>query len=593
MSMIKGRRFLGNRRVSVSAIAGAITMSRTSGQVPCFVQASASAVTATGISRAYEDLEFRWDFGDAAGVETFTLPTTGEMRNANIQYGPEAGYVYRTPGSYTITLRARGLTSGGAFIDQTFTQVITVSAFNATGGEYWFDAVAGSDSNSGLSPSAPKQSLTALSALIASNTAFHLKRGGTFAGAITVPETVISGARFDAYGVGADPVVQSTGNGAFYMDNGSPSLAKNKADFVVSGISFQNTAGNTAVAVASTSNTTGTIADVYFDRCTISSTAGGGLMVVKMAHDNQLTQRFGFWGCSITCTATANLGSKHCVFGGPFEWWLFHGNYLSGGGSSVVLDHHMYMEVRNHAVYSWNIFGPGPGRNYCLNLNAHHLDDEGAGPTWDITSNWHNVRENVLSGTLRGVDSSHTNTTEAGVRFGTVVNEGNVMRDLTGDGIMLFYSCEKMTLRRNMVYRCEGGRWFAPDNENAPMLSAYIYENMIYVSSAGAVVGRLIDYRADYTFQQQITDNTIVDMRADARTIRVDFTGSVGEMINYNTIYSPNDTLMMSNAGTKVSWSAWQAAGFDVNGANVNPNWIDPANGVFDIATGKTKFGIS
>ncbi len=42
---------------------------------------------------------------------------------------------------------------------------------------------------------------------------------------------------------------------------------------------------------------------------------------------------------------------------------------IRGGGSSTVLDHHIYPTTRNHQLFKWIEFGPGPGRNYCINTN--------------------------------------------------------------------------------------------------------------------------------------------------------------------------------------------------------------------------------
>ena len=103
--------FQGNPTVTITAIntTGGIVTSRdadvTSALTPYFVQASASAITATGTSAPYEDLEYGWDFGDPSGVETFTRPTDGVTVNANTgQIWTEASYVYRSAGTYIITL---------------------------------------------------------------------------------------------------------------------------------------------------------------------------------------------------------------------------------------------------------------------------------------------------------------------------------------------------------------------------------------------------------------------------------------------------------------------------------------------------------
>lgn len=96
-----------------------IVVSRVSGVVPAAVYVSACATTMEHNGDParfdpYQDLEFSWDFGDAAGQEKFDnpvarMPGQPAEANANVhQVGPEAAYVYREPDSYTIKLTARG-----------------------------------------------------------------------------------------------------------------------------------------------------------------------------------------------------------------------------------------------------------------------------------------------------------------------------------------------------------------------------------------------------------------------------------------------------------------------------------------------------
>lgn len=119
--------FRGNPDQTVTAIdtsGGIVVSGRTSGTNPFFVHVSAANITATGCDRPYEDLEFRWNFGDTNGIETFTEPSQGKLVNANTdQVGPEAAYVYRRAGSYTITLTVRGK-NGSGFTTATTTSLV-------------------------------------------------------------------------------------------------------------------------------------------------------------------------------------------------------------------------------------------------------------------------------------------------------------------------------------------------------------------------------------------------------------------------------------------------------------------------------------
>ena len=111
--------------VGLTWIAPEISVSRTSGQAPVFMHVSASGTTFDGLGDAYQDLEYRWDFGDPAGQETITHPVTGAMINANSgQTGPEAVYVYRQGGSYTITLTVRGKNEAGEIVSASTTMLL-------------------------------------------------------------------------------------------------------------------------------------------------------------------------------------------------------------------------------------------------------------------------------------------------------------------------------------------------------------------------------------------------------------------------------------------------------------------------------------
>ena len=103
----------------LDAIEPRITITRTSGTEPFVVQVSAAETTA-GSADAFTDLEYSWDFGDPGGQELFVHPASGAMVNANTgQKGPEAAYVYREPGSYSITLTVRGKDESGEMITAT------------------------------------------------------------------------------------------------------------------------------------------------------------------------------------------------------------------------------------------------------------------------------------------------------------------------------------------------------------------------------------------------------------------------------------------------------------------------------------------
>ncbi len=147
--------FRGNQYKTISAISttGGILTSRTSGAVPFAFSASGSAITATGTSRPWEDLEFRWTLtDDATGAivdnEGMTNPNSGVAVNPfTDQVEPEVGFLIRYVGNFTLTLTIRGDDGAGGYITAQTTASITTSAY--TGTHKWYDA-AGNDANDGL-----------------------------------------------------------------------------------------------------------------------------------------------------------------------------------------------------------------------------------------------------------------------------------------------------------------------------------------------------------------------------------------------------------------------------------------------------------
>lgn len=58
---------------------------------------------------------YSWDFGDPNSAETFTDPVTGTLRRSNSdQIGPQASHIYRTPGTYRVTVTASYFDAGSS-----------------------------------------------------------------------------------------------------------------------------------------------------------------------------------------------------------------------------------------------------------------------------------------------------------------------------------------------------------------------------------------------------------------------------------------------------------------------------------------------
>lgn len=138
-------------------------------------------------SGTYLTTDYQWNFGD-----------TGS--NDNTLVGFNAGHAYENPGTYTVTLTV----TNSLGLSSTTTQQVIVSPDNRP--TIYVDAVKGSDSNNGSSPSQAIQSLAKLNQIIQPNEIILFARGETFgatSGTNLQPDDTV-----DAYGSGASPVLQ-------------------------------------------------------------------------------------------------------------------------------------------------------------------------------------------------------------------------------------------------------------------------------------------------------------------------------------------------------------------------------------------------
>lgn len=584
--------FQGNPNVAITAIdtSGGIACSRTSGQVPFFVQVSASAIAAAGTETPYEDLEYIWDFGDAAGQEIFGHPVDGRPVNANAQQGPEGAYCYRTPGAYTITLKIRGK-DGGAYRTATITQVVTATAFKAR--EYWFDSVAGNDANNGTGPATPKKSIDALNRLMANDCAFHLKAGSVWMGKTGIRVIVGNGSRvrIDAYGDGPAPVIAiNSGNGCpLVFSNGGLSAPSPKDDIVISGIAFKIT-GQAAspefgaiVHVNTNLNRQAPISNFYLDRCTMTTDLFLGItgVVFQYTASNPNLSRCGIWGGSIISPTAENRtpGNAMGFFCGAREWMFLVGVEISGSGSSNIFTHHIYSDVQNHSLFRWINFGSGIGRNFCIKLAYYQR-----GATLEF-ANYHLISECRMSGALRGHSADDGSFDYNKVQFQNVVSQRNAYANLAGDGVVYFGNGKSMTERDNLVFGCNGGRWWTP----APghLLRAKVYRNRIFRTGGGIVID-YFNQLVPWSQPQVITDNIIYSTEAAPKFLQVKIHDQVAakSFIDRNQYWAPNapggaNARLFYDGDAAKTLAEWRAAGFDANGRIANPGWPDPAHGQF------------
>lgn len=435
-----------------------IALSRASGTTPCAIHASASPITADA-GEPYLDLEYRWSFGDAAPAWLYNPADNRPADAGRDQTGPEAAYLYRTPGTYAITLTARGRDGQGRTIEASTTATVTVSAW--TGETRYFDsnAAAGGD-GSEARPWSTTAELTAWMAKDTSHRRARLKAGSVFSGP-PWPWWRVNGARIEAYGAGPKPVLDM-------IWQWSTTYGGDISDIAISGIEIRG-------ALSGYNSVNGDRAKPYgdghtftFDGCTFKFAPG--IIFAK-------ADRFLFWNNEFVGTPSDNGALLSCR-----EWAAFVGGSFSGGVGDLNLGHHLYPTIRGHSLYRWVDFLPGH-RSFAINTNANH---EGA-PTPYVLIDGCSVR-----GTRHGFDLSNKANDPKYGRFDLVVVQGNaICPDLPGGflGSGIYSEClDRAAIRDNRIWGYSGWAIALKD----PGTRASIYRNRICRTVPGAPVPTLM-----------------------------------------------------------------------------------------------------
>ncbi len=224
------RNYLGRETISgISDFTPKIVCNRTTAVVPALVHVSAEETT--GDAGVWTEYHYEWDFGDSGGSETATDygstdtygDETADGHNLNVQYGPNAFYVYRTPGTYTITLTVKG--QDGSIVSETTTTLNTQARYytylgGATGGTYTLSD--GTDTTSAIAFDA--DGATVQAELIADISAFDADNCR-----VLVDETI----QFFGDLSGTD-VSLSLGSGSLTGTTGTPEIRKEQSGSSVS-----------------------------------------------------------------------------------------------------------------------------------------------------------------------------------------------------------------------------------------------------------------------------------------------------------------------------------------------------------------------
>lgn len=428
-------------------------MSRSSGNLPAFVQVSADAIAASGTTRPYETLEYSWNFGDPSGTESIYNPVTSGYVNPNTsQVGPEAAYVYRSTGVYTITLNIRGSGSGGYITDSCTTTFTAFPFTPTTNHEFWYDSVSGNNANDGLSSGSPKETLDHLEYAFGASGYLHFARGGQYNLRSGVNAYYRTGLRVDAYGSGAKPVLKccyasGVEAGVQILIGSNPS---HYYDSVWSNVEFRNmglssSESNRTIFHSISTGPDTSITDTYFDNCEINRSVDypisgvfGGIQ--RTSSDSN----FGLWKCSFNAgTGLYDYISGEYLGGEQLgdvdhEWTFFIGVAMSGGvGKADALGrattHNIYTGSENHQLYRYCQLGADArDRLFCINGNINGFGNsgvnfEGASGDPSVCRYW-NISDNEFTGMWGAIDlgNQNNNSWTSGSIDDVVIEKNNI-----------------------------------------------------------------------------------------------------------------------------------------------------------------------
>lgn len=548
----------------VISITPRIECSRDLGFAPMAVQVSAAGTSAEGCDHPYDQLAYRWDFGDADEQEQFDHPVTGERVNANQdQSGPEAAYVYRKPGEYKITLTARG-GSHGKLISATTTFTVTVMPWQ--GQTRYFDPQDGNDGNDGHGADAPWKSAERLKVWLNGGDLrkARLRRGTT----MTLPSRIFlkrSFIRVEPYGEGKPPVLLSKkieDDQAMFIVWGN---GRTLEDHVFQGLRFDGNNGAAKNLVRmlciDVSGRLGMLRDMALVDCSFTGSRSSLVSIGGTREIDAVT----IWNCQFD----HGHGGGDALFAQLNRWLAVVGCRFAGGDGRINLDHHIYPSGVSNALFRWIRFQKVISKNFCINTNCR-MDR--------IDTKYILIDGCDITGTMNGIDMSNGDNNPALGQFNDFICQNSRFHDLGGiqQGVGMWGACVKrLTVRDNA---------FSNNRQNDISIMDAQAQLLIYRNSfqrSRETVGASIVVQSGQ--QGSLTDNTFMSGAAfnspDQATIALPKNELTRWHIDRNVYWTPN---MSNEAGIvpfidksgnqRLTFKQWQRAGLDPNGAYRRPS---------------------
>lgn len=467
-------------------IVAASAAARVSGTAPLYVALDASGTTSVGITtKPFHDIEYTWGFGDT-GAGSWAAGSGLGSNSKNVAYGPMAGHIFETPGTYSVTLSAYDGTSNCDATPITITVADPDSTYASTtvcvGNSAPTAGVGGCPSGAAVATSADFDAV--LSAQVtAGKRRILFKRGDTFVASTGVTITATGPGTIGAYGSGAVPQVNVTGsqgdNPIIEFGNSSTVLQK---DWRVMDLSFS--LNNSAEAIG----------------------MGGGFDQVTIL---RVTARACGDACIFYNSAVLNVGANphlfdqaavvDCDLAEPESWGLFFNakNFFIAGNTinSATGSHTLRISIGINGAISNNTLGPnglGSAGTHVLKLHAAPYGSATDGvpintATQKIVISYNSLQpgNNSTNNWTMAIDPQDDAENE---RIQDVIVEANTFLAGTNTGLSISLQAVDATIRNNVSNNTGGADGcFIEVNRRSTAAPAptgiKLYNNSLYTNS--------------------------------------------------------------------------------------------------------------
>lgn len=368
---------IGASTADVSLVAGF--------EAPYALVVSAHLTTFDAATANLDVAEYSWDFGDAASTETLTdwqdSPTSTPTVNTNASAWtnhPKACHVYRTAGTYTVTLTVR-IWNGSAYVTEQTTTTITVSDWiENTGDTMYFDPANSTgladNANDGLSPTTPRlddesQLRTHLAGNNSGRRVFFMGPSGTMTLTASIPAASGQRRQILPYTPDAQLTLTAITNISRFLHGecSNAGIGEAWADWTVEGITFDG-AGVVSHCVHVRDSTNGSVGD----------SAGRSLRLLNCTFKRAVNNRANIGGSRMNYVVlykpffdggtdpTSDLfgsGAKNVtVVGARFKTDV-------GNTGNTILDHFIYPSGWEDGMIAYCYGEGGHGRNFFVNGN--------------------------------------------------------------------------------------------------------------------------------------------------------------------------------------------------------------------------------